>query len=296
MKFTYLKVPAFLFGGIAFCVPGASQVPDHALTARELYYVPYSDAPSQKTAITVKSKPKARPEANSSSTKEQPSNRDQQANKAAPASADLLRVSDQIVAPLGLRYTVQKQVKGDWRSVDAATVFHAGDRIRLSIEVNDDGFLYIIHQGATGAWIPMYPGRAEVKGSNRISKNQPKVVPQGSAFKFDEIAGNEKLFLVVSRQPEPSLEELMRVLQGGSSGAPGARPTSDNTLMASRDSSISDAAVGQFRQTYARDLVIEQVTEPQDAAKGTEVKEVYVVNPRRAKDARVVADISLIHR
>ena len=47
--------------------------------------------------------------------------------------------------PLGLRYSILKQVRNNQaEEVDPDTIFHSGDRIRLSLESNDSGYLYVV--------------------------------------------------------------------------------------------------------------------------------------------------------
>jgi len=56
--------------------------------------------------------------------------------------------------------------------------------------------------------------------------------------------------------------------------------------------------VNQMRKAYGRDLIIEKVDEAApavSAAPATE-KAVYVVNPARSGDSRVVADVTLTHK
>ena len=58
---------------------------------------------------------------------------------------------------LGLRYSVLKLLGNEKLELSPDSVFHSGDRIQLNIEVNDAGYLYILHRGSSGAWKPMFP-------------------------------------------------------------------------------------------------------------------------------------------
>ena len=49
--------------------------------------------------------------------------------------------------PLGLKYTILKQSGDDMVEVPPDTVFHAGDRVQLSVQTNGPGYLYIILRG-----------------------------------------------------------------------------------------------------------------------------------------------------
>ena len=89
--------------------------------------------------------------------------------------------------PLGLKYTI---LKGSTQ-VPVDTVFHAGDRIQLSVETN-----------------------SEVEdGNNRVEGFHSYVLPPKSRLIFDEQTGTEKLFVVFSREPEPNLEKLIYSLK-----------------------------------------------------------------------------------
>ena len=191
---------------------------------------------------------------------------------------------------LGLRYTVLKRVEGEMVAVAPDSTFRAGDRIQISVEANDNGYLYIVHQGSSGTWKPLFPSAEIEDGNNRVEKGRTYIMPPGSRFYFDEQAGEEKLFLILSRQPEADLEKIIYSLQ-----APAAAPEPARKLYASAAMApIDDAIVGRLRNVYARDLVIEKVDD--DAPGPRKEKAVYVVNPTGSADSRVVADIRLINR
>ncbi len=195
---------------------------------------------------------------------------------------------------LGLRYTILKRQGDSMVETAPDTVFHAGDRIQFAVQANAPGYLYIISQGSSGTWKPMFPSAEVENGDNHVEGLRNYTMPPGSRIVFDEQTGIEKVFIVLSRQPEPDLEKMIYSLQG-----PKTQPTSapeprtpPRTLMAS--ASIDDRMVGQFRRAYARDLVIEKV----DPSTSGEKKEyaVYVVNPTGSADSRVVADLQLVHQ
>ena len=55
--------------------------------------------------------------------------------------------------PLGLRYSLLLSRANDpYREVDAATAFRSGDRLKVTIEANDDAYLYVISRGSSGLW------------------------------------------------------------------------------------------------------------------------------------------------
>jgi hypothetical protein len=198
--------------------------------------------------------------------------------------------------PLGVRYSIlQRGEGGQFSEVAPDKIFHSGDRIRLSVEVNDAGYLYIVHRGSSGTWKLMFPTADSPDGSNQVEKGRRYMLPPGSVFTFVGEPGEEKLFLVLSRQPEPDLETLIDSLQGGSKPPAPApvKPQQQMQLAALR--LPDDAMINRMRNLYSRDLITEKINEESNN-EGQADKAVYVVNSSLQPDSRVVADIALKHR
>lgn len=229
------------------------------LTARELFY-----AAVQSPAEEAKPRPEAKP-----------------ARPKAPPRPDS-------PGPLGLRYTVLKFSGDTPIEVAPDTVFRSGDRVQLIVEGNSPGYLYVVSQGASGTWKPIFPSPEVGNGNNHVESLHRYTLPsEEHRMVFDETAGAEKLFLILSRQPEPDLEKIIYSLQGRPSPEP-------KQLVAGQNPEIDNSTVGRMRKAYARDLIIERVT----PASPGETKEtaVYVVNPTGSSNSRVVADLILSHR
>lgn len=197
--------------------------------------------------------------------------------------------------PLGIRYSILRREADQSVEVSPDAVFHSGDRIRLRVEANGNGYLYIIHRGSSGVWKPLFPSSDIAGGDNRVEKGKAYEIPSGYVFTFDEQPGEEKLFIVLSRQPEKDLEGLIYSLSGGEKPA---QPPEGKLLLAQNLVNIDDDLVGKLRKVYARDLIIEKVDETSaaPAAGAAKEKAVYVVNPARSADSRVVADVTLQHK
>jgi hypothetical protein len=213
-----------------------------------------------------------------------------------PPRTDIIPVaySPSTEKPLGLRYSFLRNAGDEYREVSPDTVFHSGDRIRVAAQSNGEGYLYIVMKGASGTWKVLFPSAEVADGSNRVaSGRQTLIPPPPDRFAFDEQAGEERLFIVLSRQPEPSLEKLIYSL-----GSAGAGPAQANEppkhLLTAQLSPVDDALVGRLRnQILARDLVFEKVD---DATPGDKKeKAVYVVNPTGSPESRLVADVTLKH-
>jgi hypothetical protein len=200
--------------------------------------------------------------------------------------------------PLGLRYTVLKLGADNTPTeVPNDTVFHAGDRIRFSVEANGPGYLYIINQGSSGNWKPVFPSSEVEDGNNRIEGWRPYTMPPKSRLAFDSTVGTENLFIVFSLQPENDLESIIYSLQGRKKPSAAAAST-DAPVQSSKElivaANISNSAVDRMRAAWSRDLIIEKV----DLNTTGDKKEtaVYVVNPTGSADSRVVADLHLVHQ
>jgi hypothetical protein len=286
---------------LSCCTAGlifAQPAPQKQLTARELFY---AAAPAPAAVKPVAARPPARRStatpakpveiARADSRPPAPRAPDQPATAPMPPSG---------APPLGLRYTVLKLAADNTPTeVPTDTVFHAGDRIRFSVETNAAGYLYIVNQGSSGNWKPMFPSAEIEDGNNRIEGWRPYTMPPKSRLAFDSTVGTENLFIVFSLQPENDLEDMIYSLQGkkkSSSAAPAATPdapvrSSKELIMASN---ISNTAVDRMRAVYARDLIIEKV-DPNTPGDKKETA-VYVVNPTGSADSRVVADLHLVHQ
>jgi hypothetical protein len=210
----------------------------------------------------------------------------QPATAAAPASG----------SALGLKYTILKKSGDDMVEVAPDTVFHVGDKVQISVQTNGPGYLYIVMQGSSGTWKPIFPSPEVADGNNHVDGWSAKVLPPQTRLVFDEQTGTEKVFIVFSRNPEDGLENMIYSLQGTK-----ARPAADREtrpapkqIVQTAQVNISDTMVGRLRDTYTRDLIIEKVDEKTPGEKKENA--VYVVNPSGSSDSRVVADVKLVHQ
>jgi hypothetical protein len=153
-------------------------------------------------------------------------------------------------------------------------------------------------KGTSGTWKVLFPSAEIADGSNRVtSGRQTLIPPPPGRFAFDEQAGEERLFIVLSRHPEPSLEQLIYSLGSGSPGpaAEEAKEPPKHLMLTLNMPPVDDALVGRLRnQVYARDLVFEKVDDSTPGDK--KEKAVYVVNPTGSPESRLVADVTLKHQ
>jgi hypothetical protein len=91
---------------------------------------------------------------------------------------------------------------------DPTRTFHKGDRVRVLLETNADGYLYIFNTTNGGTPVLIYPNRELDEGGNYIRSHIPFEIPSGAASEerlrwlvFDEYAGTERLYFVFTREP-----------------------------------------------------------------------------------------------
>jgi uncharacterized protein DUF4384 len=198
-------------------------------------------------------------------------------------------------SPLGMRYSLlRRAAPGQYDEVDADSIFRSGDGLRVSIESNDNAFLYIVTRGSSGSWNVLFPNAAINKGDNRIEAHQRQTIPAGGQFTFDEREGTERVFVVLSRTQQSDLESLIYELDRGPAPAPQRPATPQLKTIAQKMPAIPDELVGKIRNQFAsRDLVFEKVD---DAKTERKEKATYVVNAKATSDSRVVVDLSLRHK
>lgn len=293
------------------------------LTARELFYTPVTDAKPAAAAAAAPKKPatppvakepsrvataksQSRPATGTTPVKDpgEPAYRASQTRPAVDSTEPaVLRVSSEreiVGPPLALRYSLLRMNSdGEYVEVDPETVFRSGDKIRVAVETNDSAYLYIAHQGSSNSWAPLFPNEDTEAGDNRVRRNRRYMVPGTGRFYFDEQPGNERMMIVLSREPVADLEKLIYDLSKGGSGrtSPAATPGTDRAQkMLIASNRIDNSVVDRVRsQLISRDLVYERVAD-KPAPSGKSEKAMYIAIPDQTAKARLVVDLNLKHQ
>jgi len=226
--------------------------------------------------------------------------------KDAEAHFQLVSQKQQAPSALGLRYSILRKTPNGMMEVRSDSEFKAGDSIRLSVMGNQKGYLYVIARGSSGIWSPLFPHPESSQQSNEIVPGRQYQVPggPGEAFTFDEQAGEEKLFILLSTRPVQDIEELIQSLAGSGPVLP------DRPVQASRPATMQakndydDSWIDKLRlQVQSRDLVFTKVDKDAPAAEksGADAEQaVYVVNTAgltgTGTGGRVVVDLNLRHK
>ena len=281
------------------------------LSPREIFYgqgrpaaaaAARTDAPKpRRTADASKPPVPAKPKPEETASTNPPVS--QPSHDSTPRANEAQRVKTVAVAetirPLGLKYFIMKRTDaGEYVQAEPDASFVNGDQIRLIIETNDTGYLYVVAQGTSKMWKPLFPSPEISGGDNKVERGKRYNIPNDSVFSFSGAPGTEKLFIVLSRQPEGDIRSMMYKLEDRQ--RQNAAPS--DTLLAA-NIGIQDSVIQRLRSSYARDLVIEKVDDtktparkapPAEAVQAPE-RAVYVVNARAGEKAWVVADIDLRH-
>ena len=92
--------------------------------------------------------------------------------------------------------------------VDPDHVFRKGDRVRVLLETNTDGYLYIFNTTDDGPATMIYPDAELDDAGNYLQAHVPFEIPSTTSaderlrwFAFDQVAGTERLFFVFTRAP-----------------------------------------------------------------------------------------------
>lgn len=95
---------------------------------------------------------------------------------------------------------------------DPNRTFRKGDRVRVLLETNNDGYLYIFNTTNGGKPVMIYPNKELDEGGNYLQAHIPFEIPSSTASEerlrwlvFDEVAGNERLYFVFTREPLPGI-------------------------------------------------------------------------------------------
>jgi hypothetical protein len=125
-------------------------------------------------------------------------------------------------AGIGLGYTLfMRDEAGGAVRVSPAREFKSGESIRLLVESNTDGYLYVFNAEGDATPQLIFPDARLNRGDNRIGAHVPYEIPSsGEAderlrwFVFNDAPASERVYVVVARRPlegVPAGEELVRL-------------------------------------------------------------------------------------
>lgn len=159
---------------------------------------------------------------------------------AKPKSRVAKKTEPKLEQYMGISYWVELMGDdGQRRRVTTDRVFRSGERIRLNLMSNRDGYLYLLNIGSTGQSNLLFPHPTIAGGNNLIKANVPYEIPVSGYIRFDENPGEESILVMLS----PSL-------------LPGFSPSFGPQMQAlAKDQTDQFAMVAQAKG--AKDLIVE---------------------------------------
>ena len=114
--------------------------------------------------------------------------------------------------------------------VDPGHIFRKGDRVRVLLETNTDGHLYIFNTTNDGPVTMIYPDAQLDEAGNYIKAHIPWEIPSSASDEerlrwlvFDENAGVERLYFVLTREPllgVPTEDDLIALCRDSGGSCP----------------------------------------------------------------------------
>lgn len=247
------------------------------LTARQLYY--------QEKPIAVRAAPKRQTPAKKSVGGVRETAR---VDPGCPAGAESAPAQGE--APfVGLRCSLIDPATS--AELDPVKVFHSGDRVRVKLESNTNGYLYVLNKDPRGQWTPLFPSAEIINNNNWIERGRAAIVPSSQNFIFDNDPGKEVLFIVLSKDREPSIDRLIQSLQNTPENRPKTRERVVNQASNNRPQSINQA-VEQLRGSLTSRAI--QVESQRSKNDGSGENAVYVAASDPAMN-RIVTELILRH-
>lgn len=204
MVFGFVCVCALVIGVAAPIVQDDEDVRGAFLTSRPRDKTPSSDA----AARPSRRRPKSSGGSNTPNkpTDKTPVKPDNSGRKPAQPSDPSTPVN---ARRIGLGVTLfMRDSNGLAVRVDPEHVFRKGDRVRVLLETNSDGYLYIFNTTDDGPATLIYPDASLDDAGNYLQAHVPFEIPSSLSaeerlrwFAFDEVAGTEHLFFVFTREP-----------------------------------------------------------------------------------------------
>ena len=105
--------------------------------------------------------------------------------------------------------SVLEDVKGTMTPVDAGKSFHSGDQIKVALESNFTGYVYVVNVTPGGQSRVMFPHPNAP--DNRVHPGVRYELPPGNnRMQFDQEAGTETLLVYLSRTPISAIDDVIK--------------------------------------------------------------------------------------
>lgn len=187
---------------------------------------------------------------------------------------------------------------------EASRVFQKGDRVRVLLETNTDGYIYIFNTTNDGPPVMIYPNADLDEAGNYLQAHVPFEIPSSLSAEerlrwlaFDENAGNERLFFVFTKEPLSGLpidDDLIALCRDSKSSCP-VKPGADVWAQVEKQSKqpLLSSASAQNGQAQTQ-------TEQQASTRGLGLAksdpEPSMIMMASSKTSTLVTTLDLIHK
>ena len=189
------------------------------------------------------------------------------------------------VQNLGLRYNLllvdagSNEVK---EAVSPSHNFQEGDRVAIELMPNRSGYLYVLEQGSSGKWIPLFPNSKLPDESNEVTAWHTLRVPKSRPFVIKPPKGEERVFVILTRN-RANINQLQESIRKENGEEPGL-------LLAENVDRIKGESE---KRLETRDLEIDTVDHPQSASEPP--YSVYVTNVSDVAFDELSVEIQIKH-
>ena len=167
-----------------------------------------SETPA-KSSTSASPQPRSRRRPKTTTTTGSTSTSDKTPTPTAPKNDGSPSKKKPVVQKIGLGLTLfMRDSNGLAVRADPTHEFHKGDRVRVLLETNTDGHLYIFNTTDDGPPVMIYPDPQLDEAGNYLRAHVPLEIPSSVAteenlrwFRFDEQKGVERLYFVFTREP-----------------------------------------------------------------------------------------------
>ena len=155
---------------------------------------------------------------------------------------------------MGIEYWIDREgVDGKISRVSTKHVFHSGERFKLSLKSNTNGYLYVLNFGSSGNTNVLFPRTNTA--DNYIRAFEPYSIPYNSFLKFDATPGEETILVMLSPQPITDIPTT-----SPESKTTYAQYTSFTSNAGAKDILLEDDIISITPSTHAKDIVVEDTS------------------------------------
>ncbi|MDT7541514.1 MAG: hypothetical protein QOE33_1418 [Acidobacteriota bacterium] len=210
-------------------------------------------------------------------------------------------------AGIGIGYTLfMRDELGAGVRVDPKREFASGEAIRLLIESNTDGYLYIFDAENDATPSLIFPNAKLKGGDNHISAHVPYEIPSSAEtdetlrwFVFNDTPATERVYILVSRRPLEDVPSSGRLVEfcAGKDQTCAWKPTGDQWMRLKGINSRDVIAVSRARDAGLSQTAAEREAATRGLGLAASAPQPTVIYMISSADANVlITTVDLIHK